>query len=50
MKKFRIPRKTKKFLKKGLWLYPADEKGNELDLIDFLVDQSEKYKKQRNRK
>ena len=30
MKKFRIPRKTKKFLKKGLWLYPADEKGNSL--------------------
>ena len=26
------------------------KKGNELDLIDFLVDQSEKYKKQRNRK
>jgi len=30
MKKFRIPRKTKKFLKKGLWLYPADENGNSL--------------------
>lgn len=30
MKKFKIPRKTKKFLKKGLWLYPADEKGNSL--------------------
>ena len=30
MKKFRIPRKTKKFLKKGLWLYPADEKENSL--------------------
>ena len=30
MKKFRIPRKTKKFLKNGLWLYPADEKGNSL--------------------
>jgi len=30
MKKFRIPRKTKKFLKNGFWLYPADEKGNSL--------------------
>lgn len=30
MKKFRLPRKTKKFAKKGLWLYPADEKGNSL--------------------
>jgi len=26
------------------------KKGNELDLIDFLIDQSKKYKKQRNRK
>lgn len=30
MLKFRLPRKTKKKLKKGLWLYPADEKGNSL--------------------
>lgn len=29
MKNFRLPRKTKKRLK-GLWLYPADEKGNSL--------------------
>jgi len=29
MKKFRLPRKIKKKLK-GLWLYPADEKGNSL--------------------
>lgn len=28
MKKFKLPRKKKKFLKKGFWLYPADEKGN----------------------
>lgn len=27
MKKFRLPRKTKKRLRKGLWLYPPDEKG-----------------------
>lgn len=30
MRKFKIPRKTKKSLKKGLWLYPADEDGNSL--------------------
>lgn len=30
MKKFRLPRKTKKALKGNLWLYPADEKGNSL--------------------
>ena len=30
MKKFRLPRKEKKSLKRGLWLYPADEKGNSL--------------------
>ena len=28
--KFRLPRKIKRELKKGLWLYPADEKGNSL--------------------
>jgi len=27
-KKFRIPRKTKKKLEKGVWLYPADNKGS----------------------
>jgi hypothetical protein len=30
MKNFRLPRKLKKSLKKGLWLYPPDEKGNSL--------------------
>lgn len=30
MKNFRLPRKTKKRLRKGIWLYPADEKGNSL--------------------
>lgn len=30
MKKFRLPRKTKKRLRKGLWLYPPDEKGGSL--------------------
>jgi hypothetical protein len=30
MKKFRLPRKEKKSLKRGFWLYPADEKGNSL--------------------
>lgn len=30
MKKFRLPRKTKKRLKKGLWLYPPDKKGSSL--------------------
>ncbi|PWH86868.1 hypothetical protein [Brumimicrobium oceani] len=30
MKKFRLPRKTKKRLRKGIWLYPADEEGNSL--------------------
>ncbi len=28
MKPFRLPRKAKKKLKKTIWLYPADEKGN----------------------
>ncbi|SDW24880.1 hypothetical protein [Aequorivita viscosa] len=30
MKKFRLPRKTKKRLRKGLWFYPPDEKGGSL--------------------
>lgn len=30
MQAFRLPRKTKKKLKKTIWLYPADEKGNSL--------------------
>ncbi len=30
MQKFRLPRKIKKKLKRQLWLYPADEKGNSL--------------------
>ncbi len=30
MKKFRLPRKIKKSLNGGLWLYPADERGNSL--------------------
>jgi hypothetical protein len=30
MNKFRLPRKTKKSLKKTMWLYPPDEKGNSL--------------------
>ncbi len=30
MKSFRLPRKVKKKLKKTIWLYPADEKGNSL--------------------
>jgi hypothetical protein len=30
MKKFRLPRKEKKSLKRGFWLYPPDEKGNSL--------------------
>jgi hypothetical protein len=30
MKQFRLPRKEKKSLKRGFWLYPADEKGNSL--------------------
>jgi len=30
MKQFRLPRKIKKSLKKGLWLYPPDEEGNSL--------------------
>jgi hypothetical protein len=30
MKKFRLPRKEKKSLKGGFWLYPADEDGNSL--------------------
>ena len=30
MKRFRLPRKTKKSLKGNLWLYPTDEKGNSL--------------------
>jgi len=30
MDKFRLPRKTKRFLKKTIWLYPPDEKGNSL--------------------
>ncbi len=30
MKQFRLPRKTKKRLKKTFWLFPPDEKGNSL--------------------
>lgn len=30
IEKFRLPRKLKKRLKKGLWLYPSDENGNSL--------------------
>lgn len=30
MKRFKLPRKTKKSLKKGMWLYPPDEQGNSL--------------------
>jgi hypothetical protein len=30
MKQFRIPRKTKKLLKKAIWLYLPDNKGNSL--------------------
>lgn len=30
MNKFRLPRKTKKYLKKSMWLYPPDGKGNSL--------------------
>ncbi len=30
MKQFRLPRKIKKSLKKGLWLYPPDENGNSM--------------------
>lgn len=30
MKKFKLPRKLKKRLKRGPWLYPADEKGSSL--------------------
>ncbi len=30
MNKFRLSRKTKKSIKKTMWLYPADEKGNSL--------------------
>ncbi len=30
MNKFRLPRKTKKTLKKSMWLYTADERGNSL--------------------
>ncbi len=30
IKEFRLPRKTKKRLKKGFWLYQPDEKGNSL--------------------
>lgn len=29
-KEFRLPRKQKKSLKTGMWLYPADERGNSL--------------------
>jgi hypothetical protein len=42
MTKFRIPRKTKKFLKKGLWLYPADEKGS--SLMGFPAKDEEDFK------
>lgn len=46
MNTFKLPRKLKKKLKKGLWLYPADEKGNSLmanpsrDEKDFLAYQN----------
>ncbi|MEO0551694.1 MAG: hypothetical protein AAF149_00750 [Bacteroidota bacterium] len=28
--KFRLPRKEKKSLRRGFWLYPSDDKGNSL--------------------
>ena len=46
MSTVKLPRKLKKKLKKGLWLYPADEKGNNLmatssrDEKDFLAYQN----------
>lgn len=30
MKQFRLPRKVRKSLKRDLWLYPADDRGNSL--------------------
>jgi len=41
MNKFRLPRKTKKALKKTMWLYPADEKGN--SLMAFPTKSQEDY-------
>ena len=42
-RKFKLPRKLKKLLKKGLWAYPPDENGNSLaaspatELQDYLA-------------
>lgn len=33
MKKFRLPRKIKKTLRKTIWLYPADEDGSSLSAM-----------------
>ncbi|MFV0565724.1 MAG: hypothetical protein ACK5NB_07820 [Flavobacteriaceae bacterium] len=40
--KFRLPRKVKKRLKGGLWLYPQDEKGNSIAAFPY------KYKEDYN--
>lgn len=41
MSKFRLPRKVKKKLKKTIWLYSADEKGN--SLMAFPTRNQEDY-------
>lgn len=38
---FRLPRKIKKALKKDIWLYPADDKGN--SLVAFPAKSQEDY-------
>ncbi|VAW11317.1 hypothetical protein MNBD_BACTEROID03-286 [hydrothermal vent metagenome] len=56
--KFKLPRKKKKFLKKGIWLYPADKNGSSLaawpatDEKDFLAFKKGLLRKlfQRNKK
>jgi len=41
-KRFRLPRKLKKYLKGNLWLYPADKEGN--SLMAFPSRSQEDYK------
>jgi hypothetical protein len=47
MAKFRVPRKTKKKIKKDLWLYPFDEKSNGYR-VAFPSESQEEYNDWKN--
>ena len=47
MAKFRVPRKTKKKIKKDLWFYPFDEKLNRYR-VAFPSEKQEEYNDWKN--